>query len=479
MRSRICKAQAVVVIMALALMSLPLQAAEKDYRGWLGIGLRSLKQKHVRRIYQGQIGAVVENVFAGSPAEEAGLLAGDLITKIDGKQVKAYDHLVHIVSAHIVDDVILLTVYRSGETFNLSVKLDYAPEDLVDRYSKAVGSTKLGFDVLGLDRATARRLDVDYFDGMLVQSVLPEGPAGKAGLQANDLIRAINNKNVRFVEDFNAAIEKMSVGSDFSILIERNGTRYTLYGTVPGRDEPENESEVHQEDLITDDDLLTRLDDEQSGTTTAGAPAVASFEKVTPDYSTSSGGLLGGPGTPSAQTASGAPPATGQSPVREKIVTVAAQIFAKRFAVAEGRSTRFHLLAGAKSPGAQTSLLVTELKAADFAKKLKTAGVIDGTELRLRIILPAGKKVALQQLVSGLEDATLIAIDPQREDTSDLVSLAAFYRNGLCLLTVRDLSLLNYAAKPGRIAPGSGLPDDGTEVRLEFIILPQLENTDQ
>lgn len=73
-------------------------------------------------------GALVQNVVPNSSAADAGLQQGDIITKIDGKQVNETDStLAVLISKKKVGDSITITIYRDGDTKDLTVSLKEAP----------------------------------------------------------------------------------------------------------------------------------------------------------------------------------------------------------------------------------------------------------------------------------------------------------------------------------------------------------------
>lgn len=66
-------------------------------------------------------GAAVQSVTADSPAEKAGLQSSDIITSVNGKEISGSNELVSMVSACSVGDILKLTVYRRGETLEITV----------------------------------------------------------------------------------------------------------------------------------------------------------------------------------------------------------------------------------------------------------------------------------------------------------------------------------------------------------------------
>ncbi len=72
-------------------------------------------------------GAAVEAVNEGSCAEKAGIQEGDIITAMDGRAVASSDDLSAAISSHRAGDTVTVTVYRRGETLELTVTLDEKP----------------------------------------------------------------------------------------------------------------------------------------------------------------------------------------------------------------------------------------------------------------------------------------------------------------------------------------------------------------
>jgi serine protease Do len=71
----------------------------------------------------------VAKVLPGSPAEHAGILPGDIILKIDDKEVDIYT-LPNIILSHNVGDVIKVTIFRSGKILTIPVTLEPRPANM-------------------------------------------------------------------------------------------------------------------------------------------------------------------------------------------------------------------------------------------------------------------------------------------------------------------------------------------------------------
>ena len=96
-------------------------------RPFLGISYSIISQRAalLNEIPQG---ALVQQVIEDSSAEEAGIVVGDIITKIDGKQINATDStLAILISKKKVGDSLAISLYTNGETKDIKVVLKEAP----------------------------------------------------------------------------------------------------------------------------------------------------------------------------------------------------------------------------------------------------------------------------------------------------------------------------------------------------------------
>ena len=94
---------------------------EKGYisKPYIGISMSDVSKEY--QIYGLPQGTAVQSVTEGSPAEEAGLQVGDIITAVDGKEITGYSDLKAVVGASDIGDELHMTVYRQGTTVEITV----------------------------------------------------------------------------------------------------------------------------------------------------------------------------------------------------------------------------------------------------------------------------------------------------------------------------------------------------------------------
>jgi len=106
---------------------------EKGYvsKPYVGLLVKDVSKEH--QMYGLPQGAAIQSVEKDSPAEKAGLVAGDIITRINGKEVTGARELISLAAGSQIGDILEMTVYRKGQTMELQVT--------VGEYIQSAGSS--------------------------------------------------------------------------------------------------------------------------------------------------------------------------------------------------------------------------------------------------------------------------------------------------------------------------------------------------
>jgi serine protease Do len=96
-------------------------------RPYIGIGGRNLTESLAKQ-YDYPVGIYVQEVYEDTPAEEAGIEAGDVITEINGEEVETMDELNSKKNQCEIGDEITLKVYRDGNYKDFKLTLAETPE---------------------------------------------------------------------------------------------------------------------------------------------------------------------------------------------------------------------------------------------------------------------------------------------------------------------------------------------------------------
>jgi S1-C subfamily serine protease len=167
----------------------------------------------------------ITRVDEDTPAAEAGLLADDVITAVDGDSVEGED-LAEIIGAYAPGDTITVTVMRDDEEMDFEVTLaEYVP----------ARSTRPGLRVQVLTN-TFLGISVEAGkDGLTILNAVEDSSAEEAGLQEGDIVVAFNGEDVTDVAALRAAIRAMSPGDTVTVTILRDGEEMDLDVTLAER----------------------------------------------------------------------------------------------------------------------------------------------------------------------------------------------------------------------------------------------------
>jgi S1-C subfamily serine protease len=171
-------------------------------RSYIGARLRSLRGTDF------DSGVLINAVERGSPAEKAGLKAGDRLVRWQGEAFTAEQavdvpNLQRRIAETAVDQNVSMSVIRGGKPLEIKLKTAALPRD---RGTERVISA-LGMSVNELTRSMVVRRNLDTQTGLLITGVRPGGPAAiaKPELGAGDVIRKINGRAVSNIGDINTA----------------------------------------------------------------------------------------------------------------------------------------------------------------------------------------------------------------------------------------------------------------------------------
>ena len=166
-------------------------------------------------------GALVARVAKNSPADKAGLQAGDVIRQVDGQPIVASGDLPAWVGQAQPGQQAKLSVWRQGKPLELVATLGDASDKAGKqaRAEEAVGKGQLGLSLRPLDADERREAGVH--DGLVIEQA--RGPAAAAGVQPGDVLLAINGVPIQGIAQVRAAMAK--AGKSVALLIERNGDK--------------------------------------------------------------------------------------------------------------------------------------------------------------------------------------------------------------------------------------------------------------
>lgn len=168
--------------------------------GWLGVSLVEADKEILTDLaIKAKNGALASQIFIGSPAEKGGMIPGDFVVSLNGKEVKTVSQLVRDVGDLESGKTVKFGIIRNGKSQELTIKIEERSENLVSDSSKLWP----GFVPYTItpDIRTQLKLDAKQ-KGILVTNVQAKSAAAVIGLQSGDVIINLNDKSVTSLSDF-------------------------------------------------------------------------------------------------------------------------------------------------------------------------------------------------------------------------------------------------------------------------------------
>jgi serine protease Do len=160
-------------------------------------------------------------VEKGTPAEQAGLKAGDVILEYDGKPINEGNELPRFVAATPIDKKVKLTIFRDGKKQEVALVVGKLKDGSGESVSGGSESEKLGVTVEELDKAKAERLGLRDSGGLVITEVKPGSAAEEAGIAAGSIVMEINGQRPESLAAFNSITAKLVKGSVVRLLLRR------------------------------------------------------------------------------------------------------------------------------------------------------------------------------------------------------------------------------------------------------------------
>lgn len=171
---------------------------------------------------EGNAGALLEEALPGSPAEQAKLLDGDIITKFDGKVINDEDTLRDAISVTPIGKTVEVLYLRDGEpqTTQLTTmsNKDYDLDAFMPRER----------GLLGIDDTERVAVEGTKLHGVRVGDVYDNRPADLAGLKEGDIITEFDGKPVRTAEGLGGYIALAKPASTVKLIVYREGQRIEI-----------------------------------------------------------------------------------------------------------------------------------------------------------------------------------------------------------------------------------------------------------
>jgi serine protease Do len=203
----------------------------KVTRGWLGVMIQQVTPDLAENFgLDRPIGALVGQVVPDSPAEKAGLKAGDVIIEYNGKEITQMSMLPAMVAGTEVGEKASLVFIRDGKKQNITVEIaKLEDEEAVMADTETGTNKKLGLTVQELTPKLAESLGIDDKQGVIITDIQSGSAASEAGIERGDIILEINRKKIENISEYKDALDVAQEKNSILLLIKRDkSTRFVV-----------------------------------------------------------------------------------------------------------------------------------------------------------------------------------------------------------------------------------------------------------
>jgi len=197
-------------------------------RGYIGLVPQDINEDLAKALKLSSTeGVLVGDVDRAGPADTGGIRRGDVIVEFDGKKVETSTQLRNMAAQANPGTPVKIGLLRDGKKVEVTVSLGERPKESAgsqapqEPQAEAQTSQKLGLSVQTLTPDIADQLGYQKDSGVIVTDVFSGSPAEEAGLQRGDLIKEVNRKEVRTVQDFENEINDLKSGNVAALLVRR------------------------------------------------------------------------------------------------------------------------------------------------------------------------------------------------------------------------------------------------------------------
>ncbi|MFG1398402.1 Do family serine endopeptidase [Roseixanthobacter pseudopolyaromaticivorans] len=213
-------------------------------RGWIGVRIQSVTDEIAESLGLGKSrGALVGGVNDGGPAAKAGLKAGDVVVRFDGKDVKEMRDLPRLVADTAVDKEVDVVVVRKGKEETLRLKIARMPED---EKAAAVAKTptdavkpeakkSLGLELAPMSDDLRKRFKIkDTVKGVVILNVDRNSPAAEKGLKPGQIVVEVGQEAVSSPDDVQKRVDGLKKdGKKSALLLISDADGQVQFAAIP------------------------------------------------------------------------------------------------------------------------------------------------------------------------------------------------------------------------------------------------------
>lgn len=209
-------------------------------RAYLGVAIQDLTDDLARNFnVRPQSGVLISNVLPNTPAADAGIKTGDIVTSFAGEKVHNSRDLQAVVQRLPFGSKHAMEYVRDGKNATAQVTVRPMPTDMVKQASLQSGEEEApakapatrfgGIEVSDLTAEVAKQLNLEGQKGVVITEVEPGSVANEAGLETGNLIVRVGQTPVTTVAEFQAAVKEHNLDKGVLLLVSNGqGSRFIV-----------------------------------------------------------------------------------------------------------------------------------------------------------------------------------------------------------------------------------------------------------
>jgi serine protease Do len=203
-------------------------------RGWIGVQIQPVSPDIADSLgLKKAEGALVADPQAGGPAAKAGIAAGDVITAVNGQDIKDARDLAKRIGGMAPGTAVNLSVLHKGEQKTVAVTLGELPRQQQEARANPEDRSGSAVPHLGLTLAPASSVAGAGREGVVVTDIDPSGAAAERGLQTGDVILDVGGKAVSTPAEVRAALQDVVAQGKRSVLMRVKSGDATKFVALP------------------------------------------------------------------------------------------------------------------------------------------------------------------------------------------------------------------------------------------------------
>jgi len=201
-------------------------------RGWLGVQIQPVTDEIAESLgLEEATGALISQPQADGPAVAAGIQSGDVVTAVNDQAVASPRDLARLVANLTPGDTVKVDIWRNGETQQIDVELGTLPGD--DQLASATPSQNSPTGDVALGDFGLTVVPAEDGNGLLVTDVDPDSAAAERGIEAGDVIAAVNSQPVKSSQDVSNAVSSAEQAGRTAVLLQVSRDNSNRFVALP------------------------------------------------------------------------------------------------------------------------------------------------------------------------------------------------------------------------------------------------------